>query len=223
MDATVSEAEAPLPDEEASTHTVTPEAEETLAEQPAGALTDAEKILAKYIDSKIVEDGKANNRKYNDLVSAAYEDNKKMVRGPRIDKEEFRKVAIEKALGKLTATEDSATVREITVATMEEMLHNKTMFCPINDTERIMLETIPVLEDFSGVDSIMDGKSFLAKVKELHGVENATTRALMVSLCRKGFYRIIGIQSGQKHTTIQLQERGIRYLKEHGLLKNNVA
>lgn len=148
-----------------------------------------------------------------DAVAEVYDENAKMVRGPRLDKEEFRKVVIEKAVAQLLPGAAPATVRKVTLATMEELLQNKTAFCPINDTERLMLETIPLLDDFESIESVIDGKGFLAKVKEVHGIENSTTRALMVSLCRKGFYRIIGVKSGQKKTTIVLQERGIRYLE----------
>lgn len=55
-----------------------------------------------------------------------------------------------------------------------------------------------VLNDFSGVNAVMDGKGFLKKVEEFHGVTVSTTKALMVSLMKKRFYRTIGKLKGQK-------------------------
>lgn len=153
-----------------------------------------------------------------DAVAAVYDEHVKMVKGPRIDKAEFREVAIEKAAAQLHPEDMPATIREVTLSTMEKLLHNKTLFCPINHKERRMLATIPLLDDFTGIDSIMNGKEFLIKVRSIHNMEPSTTRALMVALCRKGFYSIKGVKSGQNHTTIQLRERGIRYLINEGLL-----
>jgi len=88
----------------------------------------------------------------------------------------------------------------------------------ISDTEKLMLATIPQVSSFEGVDSIITGKDFLAKVTELHKVPPATSRSLMVALKKKGYYQIIGKKSGQKHTTIKLLEKGIQYLTDSGLL-----
>jgi len=80
-----------------------------------------------------------------------------------------------------------------------------------------MLATIPKLPDFKGVDSIITGKDFLAKVAELHDVAPGTSRALMVALKKKGYYQIFGKKSGQKKTTIKLLDKGIQYLADNGL------
>ena len=156
-----------------------------------------------------------------DLASAAYDIHKKLVKGPRIDKDEFRHTAISKIIDALANCE-SSNADAVTVEVINNLLQNKTHFCPLNDTERLMLATIPVLDEFHGIDSAIDGKTFLQKVNELHGVATGTTRALMVSLCRKGFYEIKGVKSGQKRTTLHLMERGIQYLENAGLLARGV-
>ena len=82
----------------------------------------------------------------------------------------------------------------------------------LTDTEKLMLETIPKLEGFTDASSIITGKAFLAAVKTMHNVETTTSRSLMVSLRKKNYFRIIGKKSGQKHTTIQLLDKGAQYL-----------
>lgn len=189
-------------------------------------IADLEKLAASYVatDHAAAAVNAAAQRPEIDpslyaQIGAAYDSNIKMVKGPRMDKAYFRQIAIEKATQALAGVTDLDTIETVVKATMEALLSNKTAFCPINETEALMLSTIPKLPDFETLESTMDGKGMLAKVAELHGVEAATTRALMVSLCRKGFYTIKGIKSGQKRTTIQLQERGIRYLIDNGLLE----
>jgi len=88
----------------------------------------------------------------------------------------------------------------------------------VNEKEQLMLATIPKLPDFEGTMSVMDGKGFLAKVEEIHGIPQSTSRALMVSLMKKQYYEIIGKKSGQKKTTIKLQPKGIKYLAENNLI-----
>lgn len=142
----------------------------------------------------------------------AYENNRKLIKCSRIDTQQFRKMAVDK-IASMIAHDSSAIPSDIAATVISTLLENKTRFYPINETEKLMLETIPMLSDFHGVDSAIDGKHFLQKVSELHGVPISTLKALMVSLCRKGFYEIKGIKSGQKRTTVHLQERGIQYLK----------
>ena len=83
-------------------------------------------------------------------------------------------------------------------------------FVPMNDNERKMLETIPLLSDYNGIESEVNGKGFLQKVKELHNIEVTTSRALMVSLKRKKYITI----GGGRKTFIVLLERGIRHLRD---------
>ena len=140
-----------------------------------------------------------------------------MIKGPRMDKEEFKKTAIQKIIDTM-ADNGTSNVDEVANQVITQLLENKTYFCPINNVEKMMLQTIPTVNDFTGVDSIIDGKTFLQKVGETHGIKVSTTRALMVSLCKKGYYEIKGIKSGQRKSTIYLKERGIRYLENSGLL-----
>jgi methionine aminopeptidase len=82
----------------------------------------------------------------------------------------------------------------------------------LNENEKLMLSTIPQIASFVDANSIVTGKDFVAKVKELHGIAPRTVAALMVSLRKKEYYRIKGKKAGQKHTTIHLLPRGIEYL-----------
>lgn len=181
------EASAALSETEAPTHVATPDSGTTLTQATQEA------------------------------VEAVYDEYQKMVKGSRMDKEEFRATAIEAAIARLDNGANPEIIRETVVSAIKELLEDKVAFCPINDNEKLMLATIPRLPDFTGLDSVLDGKGFLEKVQDLHGVSVATSRALMVSLMRKRFYQIIGKKSGQKKTTIKLQSRGIRYLIRNGL------
>jgi vacuolar-type H+-ATPase subunit C/Vma6 len=110
----------------------------------------------------------------------------------------------------INAKNDEDAISELTVSLMRAMLENFASFCPMNDKERKMLETIPLLSDYENTESHVNGKNFLQKVKELHNIEISTSRALMVSLKKKQFIDI----GGGKKTFITLLERGIRYLSK---------
>lgn len=145
-----------------------------------------------------------------EIVERAYDDNAKMVKGRRMDKAEFRAVAIEAALSRLDAGADPSVVEKTVLDTMTELLTDKIAFCPMNDNERKMLETIPLLPDYSDVESQVNGMGFLQKVKELHNIEISTSRALMVSLKKKKYITI----GGGKKTFIVLLDRGVKYLSK---------
>ena len=148
-----------------------------------------------------------------DVAATTFDKHKKLVKGPRIDKAEFKKTAIQEIINTM-ASSDSSNLDEVTIEVINRLLENKTYFCPINDIEKLMLQTIPAMSEFQDESSIIEGKRFLQKVGELHGVPASTSRALMVSLCRKGFYEIKGVKSGQKQTTLLLMPRGVEYLKD---------
>ena len=190
------------------------QSKEPLIESPQ--LTLCEPLVFETIEqvesTEILSQEPAGSTIYT-LVEETYDKHKKLVKGPRLDKEEFRTTAIAKIIDAL-ATAESADVDHITIQVITTLLENKTYFCPINDVERLMLSTIPQMKEFHGMDSILEGKGFLEKVNELHGIAISTSRALMVSLCKKGFYEIKGKKSGQKHTTLHLKERGIKYLQQ---------
>ena len=74
---------------------------------------------------------------------------------------------------------------------------------------RSVSSSIPLLSDYSGIESEVNGKGFLQKVKESHNIDVTTSRALMVSLKRKKYITI----GGGRKTFIALLERGIRHLQ----------
>ena len=43
----------------------------------------------------------------------------------------------------------------------------------INDNKKLLLGTIPQLADFSSVDSEMNGRAFVKKAVEIHGIPQA--------------------------------------------------
>jgi len=148
-------------------------------------------------------------------VEKVYEDNKKLVKGRRLDKDEFKTTVIEKVMDLLSSDTPAypSAVSDITISTMEQLIAEPATFCPINDNERKMLESIPLVPGYKGIESTVGGKEFLQKVKELHNIEIATSRALMVSLKRKKFISIGGGKNGGgAKTSITLLERGIRLL-----------
>jgi len=87
----------------------------------------------------------------------------------------------------------------------------------MNENERKILETIPLLADYESVTSEVNGKIFLQKVKELHNIEISISRALMVSLKHKQFITI----GGGRKTFIVLLERGVRHLNK--AVRNDIA
>jgi hypothetical protein len=88
----------------------------------------------------------------------------------------------------------------------------------INETEKAMLATLPIMDGFKGTDSAVTGKDWLAKVEAKHNIPKSSTRALIVSLKKKEYISVKGRNSGQKVTTVQLAERGIKYLVDAGIL-----
>lgn len=149
-------------------------------------------------------------------IEKVYEDNEKLVKGRRLDKDEFKATVIEKVTAQMpldTPAYPSA-VSDTTIATMQQLMAEPIAFCPINENERKMLESIPFVPGYEGVESTIDGKDLLQRVKELHNIEIATSRALMVSLKRKKLVAIGGGKNGGgTKTTITLLERGVRHLK----------
>jgi len=144
-------------------------------------------------------------------ILAAYEENKKLVKGKRLDKNEFQETVIEKVYGQIAENTpaDPTAIAELTISAMKQFMEEPIAFVPMNDNEQKMLETIPLLADYVGVESQVNGMGFLHKVKELHNIEVATSRALMVSLKRKKYITI----GGGRKTFIVLLERGIRHLR----------
>ena len=88
----------------------------------------------------------------------------------------------------------------------------------INDTEKLMLATIPTLPDFENVGSVMNGRNFLKVAEEVHAIPIRKGQALFASLKNKGYYSTMGRESGQARTTFQLSDIGIKYLSDNGLL-----
>ena len=147
-----------------------------------------------------------------EVILSTYEANKKSIKMRRIDKDEFRQAVIQTAAGKVVAggVFDTESITALTISVIGELATNLVAFCKVNDNERKMLETIPLLDDYENIESEVNGKNFLQKVKELHNIEVTTSRALMVSLKRK---QLITIGGGRK-TFVVLLERGIRHLRK---------
>ena len=152
-----------------------------------------------------------------DVILGAYEKNKKLVKGRRLDKVEFLETVVEKVAAQIISGElsDPQAISYFTVATITALMAEPVAFLPINDTERKMLESIPLMAEYENVESTVGGKEFLQKVKELHNIEIGTSRALMVSLKRKKFIAIGGgVKGGGTKTTVTLLERGVRHLRK---------
>ena len=148
----------------------------------------------------------------NEVILMAYEDNKKIAKIRRADKNEFRETVIEKVLEQVTAaglTEPKA-IAELTISIIQTYASDLTTFCPMNNNERKMLETIPLMTEYENAGSKVTGKNFLQKVKELHNIEITASRALMVQLKRKKYIAI----EGSKEKYIVLLERGIKHLQK---------
>ena len=88
----------------------------------------------------------------------------------------------------------------------------------LGEYEKLMLSTIPLLADFSGVDSEMSAFAFVKKAEEMHGITISKARALFASLRDKGYYIAKGKAAGQTRTTFQLSKRGIQFLTDNDLL-----
>lgn len=146
------------------------------------------------------------------VILDVYEENKKIVKARRMDKNEFVETVVEKTTARVIAEHvtDQEAIKTLTVTVMQDLLTDLVAFCPMNDNEKKMLETIPLLPDYQSVESQVNGKGFLQKVKELHNIEINTSRALMVSLKKKRYITI----GGGKKTFIILLERGVRYLSK---------
>ena len=146
------------------------------------------------------------------MILSAYNENAKLVKGRRLDKTEFRETVMEKVIAQITdiTTVDSDTIAALTISTINELMAEPVAFCPMNENEQKMLETIPLLSDYTDAESQVNGKAYLQKVKELHNIEITTSRALMVSLKRKKYITI----GGGRKTFIILLERGIRHLNK---------
>jgi len=145
-----------------------------------------------------------------EMIAEAYEDNKKMVKMRLLDRNEFRETVIEKTLERVAAEglTSAKDIVEQTISTLREFMENLTAFCPMKDSERIIFETIPLMEGYENEQSQISGKMLLQKVKELHKIEPRTASALLVSLKRKKF---IAIEGGKKSYVVLL-ERGIKHL-----------
>ena len=149
------------------------------------------------------------------MILSVYDENKKLVKGRRLDKTEFRETVVEKVLAQITdsAAVEAETVATLTLATINELIADPAAFCPMNDNELKMLKSIPLVQGYENIESTVGGKEFLQKVKELHNIEIATSRALMVSLKRKKLIAIGGGKNGGgEKTSITLLKRGIRHL-----------
>ena len=101
-------------------------------------------------------------------------------------------------------------IAELTISVIQTYAGDLTAFCLMNDNERKMLETIPLMAEYENADSKVAGKNFLQKVKELRNIEITTSRALMVQLKRKKYIAI----EGSKEKYIVLLERGIKHLQK---------
>ena len=82
----------------------------------------------------------------------------------------------------------------------------------LNDTQKLLIEAMPLLPDFKDTDSIVKGKDLLAKVNELHDIPPKKTGAVMVSLKNRGYFKLVGKKSGQKIVTVQLLPLAIEFL-----------
>lgn len=74
-----------------------------------------------------------------------------LVKGRCLDKEEFRDTVVEKVTGQITSfpTADDEAIAALTVSTINELMAEPIAFCPMNENEKKMLETIPLLSDYS--------------------------------------------------------------------------
>jgi hypothetical protein len=55
-------------------------------------------------------------------------------------------------------------------------------------------------------------KDLLAKVDELHNISPRKTGSVMTALKRKGYFKLVGKNSGQKIVTVQLLPPAIEFL-----------
>lgn len=209
-----SETEQAAKEPEAPAHDETPEAKETPQAKPTD-VTDSEKDGT---GEPAPQEKASADPSVIQMVEAAYAENEKKVKGNRLDKDEFRKTAIEKTVAGLTGSETEAEIRAAVVQTITTLLTDKSAFIPINETEKTMLATLPIMDGFKGTDSAIVGKDWLDKVEAEHSIPSSSTRALIVSLKKKKYISVKGRNSGEKVTKVQLMERGIQYLMQNGLL-----
>ncbi len=141
----------------------------------------------------------------------------KSIKGLRMKKSDFKAEAQARIEGVLMAG-DVDDVEQVVESVLSQMMENLTHLAPINEAERKMLETIPKTSEFQDCSSVLTSKALLSKVQELHGIPASTSRALMVSLRKKGFYDIKGKKSGEKVAKIHLLERGINFLNQNNLV-----
>jgi len=165
---------------------------------------------APWLESESQPENEESSDPITKIILATYEENKKSVKARRIDKDEFKRAVVDTVTAKVAADgpDGEDTIKALTISIMSRLSQNLIAFCPMNDNERKMLETIPLLADYENPASEVNGKNFLQKVKELHNIEVSTSRALMVSLKRKQFITI----GGGRKTFIVLLERGKKHL-----------
>jgi len=88
----------------------------------------------------------------------------------------------------------------------------------MSNKEKALLDTIPTLPDFKGIESVIEGKLLLKAAAGLHDLPVKSGAPVFVSLKNKGYYTVKGKKSGQKKATFQLTEKGMQYLKDNNLL-----
>jgi hypothetical protein len=125
--------------------------------------------------------------------------------------EEFKAVEV-KEIAETEKKSAKPTEKKTSKKSVSDKPEEKPIKERLNDTEKLMLQTIPQLPEFkNSTDSVLS-KDLLAKMEELHKIPISTTRALLVSLKKKEYLTLRGKRTGLKQTTIWLGVNGLRFL-----------
>jgi hypothetical protein len=82
----------------------------------------------------------------------------------------------------------------------------------LSDKHKILIETVPLLPTFKNTKSVVTAKDLLAMVNDNHQIPPRKSGPIMTVLKRKGYFKLVGKNSGQKIVTVQLLTPAIEFL-----------
>jgi hypothetical protein len=125
---------------------------------------------------------------------------------------EVREIAAPYLANEGTPAEQEPTPETAEPAPTPEKLPETPKPKELGETHKILIETLPLLPDFKDTASIVKSKDLLSKVSELHNIPPRKTGPIMTALKRKGYFKLVGKNSGQKIVTVQLLPPAIEFL-----------
>lgn len=75
----------------------------------------------------------------------------------KVDKQEFHRVAVE-AITHILTQADITEAEEEAGRVVQELLENKSRYYPISENEAVLLETLPLMDEFQGVESRVEAR-----------------------------------------------------------------